>query len=574
MAVRVANIANLPRALRNIGRVGEILGISAKYGMGDIFGRLGLTSALSDVKTFFWGYRGESAEIAKLKTEQRIRLMLEDLGPTFVKLGQVLATRPDLIPASLIEELKKLQDKVPPFPAAMAREMLQKEYGRPVDEVFAEFEDEHLAAASIAQVHRARLKDGPRVILKVRRPGIERTIDNDLDILESLAELAEERVPEARRFNPVGIVAEFRKSIIKEIDLTHEARNIKRYARNFEGDDTVHVPEVFEEFTTPAVLCEELIEGVKMSSGAIKERTDLDLRTVAENGISIILRQTLVHGFFHADPHPGNIFVMDGNKICMIDFGMMGTLTQERIDDILSFLVAILTKNVDKLIRILSRLDLLHDRVNLRALRREVAEMIDEYYSVELATVDIGKYLQELIDVINAHEIILPADLLLVGKSLATIEGVARDIYPELDPVAAIRPFILKIYLSRLTDPSYFAREPMRLADDTVDLLQALPREARSIIRRLGAGELDVGIQVRGLEEALKDRAQSQNRMSLAIVIASSWLGATYLIVNSQLVNAGLFGVTLPLLLGLLAIGVVFLYGLVLFVGFFRSGGV
>ena len=578
MAMRITNPL---RALRNMRRVGEISLVMAKYGWGDMLTQIGLASALQEVKQFF-SFQKPSKEISSLPQEVRIRLMLEELGPTFVKLGQVLATRPDLIPMSLTEELRKLQDNVPPFGAEKAREVLGLEYGRPVEEVFAHFETEPLAAASIAQVHRARLRDGPEVILKVRRPGIERTIQNDLDILETIAELVETQIPEFRRLNPLAIVHEFRKSITKEMDFNREAKNVKRFAMNFADDPTVYVPEVFDEYTTSRVLCEEFVDGVKMKSELMAGREGIDVATVANNGIAFVLNQVFVHGFFHADPHPGNTLVMDGNRICHVDYGMMGSLPQERIDDMLSFLVAILTKNVDKLIRVLERLELMHEDVNLPALRADVSELIETYYSVEIATLNVGRYLGELLEVINSHQIALPADLLLMGKSLATIEGVARDIHPELDPIQAIRPFILKIYVKRLADPGYFTREPLRLAEETMTLIQGLPRDLRTITRRLGRGELDMGLRLcfeiiplHGLEDALRERVRSENRHALAIILSACILAGGFLLTQVPQINeVSVWGVTPIHLAAGATLGLAVLYGAVLLVGHLRSGGI
>ncbi|MCO5170164.1 MAG: AarF/UbiB family protein [Planctomycetes bacterium] len=561
-------IASIPQRIRSLQRFPQILGVLFKYGFGDVVARIGLDSILHDLKRRL--FPTSDPRFEQLTSEERVRLMLEELGPTFIKLGQVLATRPDLIPMPLVLELRKLQDKVKPFDTAGIRAHVEALYGRPLDTIFKEFDAQPLAAASIAQVHRATLLDGREVVLKVQRPNLERIIETDLSILSWLAETAEERIPEIRRYRPRAIVAEFEKSIVKEIDFTIEAYHIKRFAKNFQGDPTVYVPAVMEDLTTPQVLCEEFIRGTKLNDPAIHQRADIDLPALARNGVRFILEQALVHGFFHADPHPGNLFVLDGNRICPIDYGMMGSLDQERIDELLTFLVGVLTRDTDKLIRLFHRQALIDEHVNVRALKQDIDDLIARFESVELAKLDIGKYLQSVFEVIVRHEVQLPADLLLVGKALATIEGVGRDIHPQLNTLEEIRPVILKIYLRRLADPAYHTRAPRRVMDDLGHLLETGPADLRLVLRRLRDGELTLRHDVRGYEDAARDQAQALNRLALALVTCTL-IGAAALLLARTGVTIG--GAPLEALLGLVALALGVLYGLVLFVGFVRSGG-
>jgi ubiquinone biosynthesis protein len=564
-------LAQLPQAFRGIKRVPQILSVLAKYGFGDVIDRIGLASFLHDVKSKL--FTDVDSEFANLTTEERIRLALEELGPTFVKLGQIMATRPDLIPMSLVNELRKLQDKVTPFDTAGIKAHVEKELKKPLSEIFTSFDEQPLAAASIAQVHRATLKDGRKVVLKIQRPNLERTIATDLDIVAWLAEKAEERMPEIRRYSPSAAVKEFRKSIAKEIDFEREAYNMKRYARNFRDDPSVYVPKVFDEYTTPRILCEEFIEGIKVDSKAIRERPDLDRETIAKNGIRQIIESVFIYGFFHADPHPGNIFLLTGNRVCMIDYGMMGVFDQERIDELLGFLVSLLTKNTDKMIRLFFKLGLIGEDTDVRALRVDCDDLLNRYEAVEINKVDTGKLIGQLFDVITQHDIILPSDLLLMGKSLATIDGVARDIYPELDPLNAIRPYVLKIYMKRLADPSYFSREPMRVAEEVWFLAQTAPRDIRLLLRRLREGRAVFKVDLQGLENAVKRSALSTNRLALSVVMAAVILGSCYMLVHSDL-HKFIGEFPLGSVLGLVGLGFACFYGFVLFIGFFRSGGV
>ncbi|HZV00892.1 MAG TPA: AarF/ABC1/UbiB kinase family protein, partial [Planctomycetota bacterium] len=490
-------LTQLPTAIRSLKRVPQIVRVLSKYGFGWVVNRMGLDTLFQDVKARILSDE-PPPEIEAMSTEERIRHALEDLGPTFVKFGQIMATRPDLIPMSLVLELRKLQDKVAPFDTTGIKAHVEKELGKKIDDVFATFDEKPLAAASIAQVHRATLKDGKKVVLKIQRPNLEKTISTDLDIIAGLAQLMEDQIPEARRYSPTAAVREFKKSLTKEIDFEREAYNMKRYARNFKDDPSVYVPKVYDELTTPRILCEEFIEGTKADSKGLAAHPELDREALARAGIRIVIESVFVHGFFHGDPHPGNIFLLPGNRVCMIDYGMMGVLDQERIDELLTFLVSLLTKNTDKMIRLFFKLNLIGEDTDVRALRTDCDDLLNRYEMVELAKVDTGKLISELFDVITRHDIILPADLLVMGKALATIDGVARDIYPELDPLAAIRPHALKIYMKRLADPLFFSREPVRVAEELWFLAQSAPRDIRLVLRKLREGRAVLRLDLDG----------------------------------------------------------------------------
>ncbi len=564
----------IPQIGRNARRFFQILGVLRKHGFGELLYRMGLAGLWTRAKYRLTFGRFGAASVKLLRTEERIRLAFEDLGPTYIKFGQILATRPDLVPMSLIQELRKLQDQVPSFDPALAKKMIEDEIGAKVEEVFAEFDEKPLAAASIAQVHRARLKNGDDVVVKVQRPNLRRIIDVDLDLLRVLAEFVEARIPELRRWQPVAIVDEFDKSIHKEIDFEREAHNIKKFARNFADDDSIYVPRVYDDLTTEKVLTLEFIHGIKMDSEEIFKRKDLDRELIAKNGIRFTLTQTFVHGFFHADPHPGNIFIMPGNVICLIDFGMMGLLDQERIDDLIGFLVSVLTQNEDRMIRLFLKQGLIDENVNVKALKLDIHDLVDRYMGMEIMRIDVGRYIQQLFDVITRHKIVMPADLLLMGKALATIDGIARDIYPELDPIQAIRPYILQIYFRRLADPAYHARETMQAIDEAIYFLQRLPRDLRIITKRLREGEfrLKYDLDGPGYDRFLSERARATNRVSAAVMVVGLFLGGSYLIVNPAQ-GAVIWGLQLTSWLGVLAFLASVFYGLGFFFGLWRSGG-
>lgn len=566
------SIISIPSRIRSFKRLPQIVRVALKYGFGDVVARAGLDTVLHRVKSSL--ISDADPLVAELSTEERIRKMLEELGPTFVKLGQVMATRPDLIPLDLVTELRKLQDKVKPFDTEGIAELVSEELGKPVSEVFKEFNGKPLAAASIAQVHRATLLDGREVVLKIQRPNLKRVIETDLAILKWLADAAEENIPELRRYSPVGLVDEFEKSLTKEIDFETEAYHIRRFAKNFEGDPDIYVPEVYDEWSTSKVLCEEFIDGLPLNSPKILEWSEEERRSLAQAGIRVILEQALVHGFFHGDPHPGNIFVLPDKRIVMIDYGMMGILDQERIDDLLTFLVGILTKDLDKLIRLFYKLELIGEETDIRSLRREIDDLISRFESVDLADLNIGRYLNQVFEVVVRHDVQIPSDLLMVGKALATIEGVGRDLYPELNTLEEIRPIILKIYLGRLTDPSYYSRTPRRITEDLLYLLETGPRDLRLTLRKLREGEFKTKLELVGLEKTRRSQAQATNRLALAVVNAAVFLGSVYLFGQPTQPEILAYVGEIPLnaLIGMFGVGLAVVYGAVLTIGFLRSG--
>lgn len=567
--MQLTTLVRIPQHYKNLQRMREILGVAIKYGGGDIVARLDLESYLELGKGLLKA-RQHQSEVVRYTTDERIRMAFEELGPTFIKLGQILATRPDLIPMSLVHELRKLQDKVPTFSPAESKRQIEQELGKPVGEIFEKFEEKPLAAASIAQVHRARLKTGEEVVVKVRRPNLAAIIKTDIDIMQGLAALVEANVPESRQYSPVKMVDEFARSIMKEVDLSHEAFNIMKFARNFEGDPHVHVPRVYMDYTTDKVLTMEFIAGIKASHLEAIEKAGMDRKELAKVGVQFTMEQVFIHGFFHADPHPGNIFVLPGNVIAPIDMGMMGVLDRDMIDNLLELLVGILLQDIDKIIKLFEKLGLVDDTVDRPGLRKDGQELIDRYYNVSLAEVDIAAFIAQLFDVLTRYRVIVPAELLLMGKALATVEGMARDLDPQLDPLEAIRPFILKMYLRRLADPRFLAKDLLRVGRDYVGMAASLPGDLKTIFTDLRRGRLSVGMRAEGLEPLIKEHARSANRLSMSVMIGATTIGAAILL--GQESGPSLGGVHLTTLLSLAGFALAGVGYLMVALGFLRSG--
>ncbi len=521
-----------------------------------------------------WLNRSKEREVLEqFTTFERIRMVIEDLGATYIKFGQILATRPDLIPMPLVLELRKLQDRVPPFSLEEARLQVERELKKPIEEIFTRFSPTPLAAGSIAQVHEAELKSGDRVVIKIQRPNLERVIQTDLDILHQFAQAIHQNVPEVRTYKLPGIVQEFHRSILKEIDFTREAYHIRRFAQNFQGDERFYVLRVYETLTTEKVLTMEQIFGTKV--GKLMENPTLegiDRKVIAANGVDLVFTQVFVHGFFHADPHPGNIIIMPGNRIALIDFGMMGVMDEDRIYDILVLLLGVITKDMDTIIKLFQKLELIGDEVDLRALKADGIDLIERYYSLPLASIDLGKFFSSLFEMFSRHQVVVPPDILLMGKSLATIDGIARTLDPSLDPIQAIKPFVFRQYLKRLSDPKAYTRLALEAGEDYATLIRTLPSDLRQILGRLRRGELTMNVDVPEIDHTVRETGRSSNRIALGLIIASLVIGASTLIGSTGGTMIGSFSMAQWIgAVGLAAAGV--LAGM-LFFAILRSGGI
>jgi ubiquinone biosynthesis protein len=567
--MQLGTLVRLPRTYKNLQRLREILGVVAKWGFGGLVARLELENALERTRNLVLWRRNREAAV-RYTTEERIRLAFEELGPTFIKLGQILATRPDLIPMSLVLELRKLQDDVPPFDGALARRQIEASLRRPLEQVFARFDERPLAAASIAQVHRARLHGGEEVVVKVRRPNLEAIVRTDLEIMRSLAALLEQNAPELKQWRPLAIVDEFQRALSREVDLTNEAFHMVRFAANFARDPQVHVPKAWLELSSDSVLVMEFIDGVKMSDLAGLERMGIDRKRLAAVGVEFCLKQVFEHGFFHADPHPGNLFVLPGEVIAPIDMGMMGSLEPELVDALLELLVGMLLRDADKIVKLLFRLGLIDEQVDVPAMRRDVKELIDRYWAVPIGEVDVAVLIGRLFEMLQRHHVVMPSELLLIGKALATVDGMARELDPELDPLRAIRPYVLKQYLKRLSDPRWLARDVLDGGRDWLDAVRTVPGDLRAITRDLRRGDLQLKTRIEGVEALVREQGRSANRNAMAMVLAATLVGSAWLLASE--VGPRAWGLSLTGWLGLAGLLSAGSGWLLLVLGFLRSG--
>lgn len=549
--------------MRDFGRLREIAGVLIRYGWGDIVKRLGLTSRTENAGPAALPQKKEN--ISHLDPAVRVRLAMEELGPTFVKLGQVLATRPDIFPPQWIAEFSKLQDQVPPVPFEELLPELEKALGGSPFEIFKDLQREAVAGASIAQVHLAELQDGTKVVLKIRRPNVQARIDADLRLLSHLGRLLESEIPESRRFQPGKIIGQFAKSLSRELDLAMEGRNTDRFARNFEGDPNIVFAQVHWKHTSESLLVMERIEGIPGNDLAQLRVQGYDPKLLAERGANAVLKMVLMDGFFHADPHPGNIFYLPGNRLAIIDCGMVGRITVERRDQIADLLAALVAKNIDALRDIL--IDWAGDAVvDETKLGADVDELIFNYENAPLKEVRFGVLLNDLTTVMRENHLSVPPDLTMLFKALITLEGLGRQLDPDFQIVHHLTPFVKKIIVGRYRPEALFKRGRRNISN-VLDVLTSLPREVSRVLRDARRGQLKIDLDLKRLDHFGHQLDRSTNRLTMGMITSALIIGSS--IVMTVQAGPMLFG--LPAF-GLLGFFLAFINGLMLMISIWRSG--
>lgn len=549
--------------VRDFHRLHEIASILIRYGGGDLVRALGLASALERAgRLLHWQ---TTTEISRLDLPVRIRLALEELGPTFIKFGQLMATRVDMFPPAWIDEFEKLHSHVPPSDYAAIHAELVEAFGRPPEEVFARFDPEPMAAASIAQVHRAELSDGTPVVIKVRRPGIETRVEADLRILEHFAKLMESEVPDWRRYQPVRMAGEFRRSLRRELDLVKEARNIDQFARNFADDENVKIPKVYWEFTSNGVNVQEEITGISGTASARLLEAGLNPVELASRGADTILRMVLIHGYFHADPHPGNIIFLPDNRIGLIDFGMVGHITEQRRYQIVNLLHALVTTDEWALLEVL--MDWAGDaEIDENRLAHDLSELVFSYDDLQIKDIKIGVLLQDITTVMRDNALVLPADLTLLFKTLITLEGLGQQLDPNFHMVDHVTPFIEKVIADRYTPQAIMTRGRKSLRD-MIGVLSGLPRDLSHLLREARRGKMRIDLDMKRLDHFGQQLDRSSNRVTMGILTASLVIGSS--IIMTVKGGPTLFG--LPLF-GLLGFLIAFFNSLWIIFSIWRSG--
>jgi ubiquinone biosynthesis protein len=524
-------ITSIPQFARNAGRATEVLTILSKYGMADWISRMNIRF----IKGIFnWGSR---TDLANRTTEARIRMAMAELGTTFIKLGQVLSTRADLVGAALAAELTKLQANVPADPASVVRAIIEHELGKTVEELFDEFDDVPMASASIAQVHRAKLKDGTPVVVKVQHPRIAERIRNDVDILAGLAELAEKYIEEIRPYQPRAVVKEFERTITRELDFGRELRNIQRFIEFFAEDKTVRFPVPYPELSTAKVLVMDLLEGLTVAETG---KSAVGGEEIARHGARVFLKMIFHDGFYHADPHPGNLLILSSDIIGILDMGMVGQLTPLLREDMEDLLIAIAATDPEQLSAVLLRLcgtAGLNEPVGFGA---DVADFVGYYKGQPLNKLDISAALTEITEIIRNHRLVLPSSIAMLLRVLIVLEGTSRLLHPEFKLAEVIEPFTERMIVDRYSP----MRQVRRLRASVIewqDLVVSLPKQLRDMMQKAQTGRVELQLEHHHLEPSV-------NRFSLAVVTAALFVASS--ILWAQSAPPTILGVSVVGLLG------------------------
>jgi ubiquinone biosynthesis protein len=459
-----------------VGRLRKILAVFARHGFQNVVDRAKLGRFVFN--------RFKSQEIASLSTPERLRISFEQLGPTFVKLGQLLASRPDLIPLEWSEEFRKLHDQVTPVEFKQIESVLQSHFGAKLSEVFLSFDEKPFAAASIAQVHHAELKDGTKVVVKVQRPGINSVIAEDLQILSQLAELIEKFVPEARRFNPVGIIKEFGRTMELETNFAVEANNIRRFQMQFAGDSSIKIPAVFPEYSGRRVLVMEALEGIPLTQKRALEQEGIDREEILRRGLRAYLKMVYEDGFFHGDLHAGNILIMPDNQLGLVDFGVVGRLNRHAQAAIANMFLALADEDFDRMVYVYIDLAPFTDAVDVDAFARDIRNLLAPYLGLTMKHVNIGRLLMQSAALASQHGLTLPPELVLFFKSIVAIEGMGRLVSKDFDFLKESLAYA-KEQVQSAPDPKQLLYDASFFARDAQSLLQGLPRQLKFILRRL-----------------------------------------------------------------------------------------
>ena len=519
----ILRFSSLSKTYRHLQRYRDVTTVLLKHEFGDLVDKLGLKKYLPLLRRRKERTRGVAAHLSRY---ERLRLAFEELGPTFVKLGQLLSTRYDILPLELINEFEKLQDTVPPFNGDIAQSIVEEELGCPMTQSFRTFNTRPLASASIAQVHEAVTVDGERVVLKIRRPNIRSVIETDLEIMSDLARLLERMVEWAAVFEPVRVVQEFARVIHRELDLTIEAGNIERFQRLFEEDDAIVVPRIYRSLSSRRVLTMEYIEGTKISRIDTLPPGEVDCKVVASRGAKSIMQQVFLFGFFHGDPHPGNIMVLSDNRLCFLDYGIMGILPARRQEDLGSLIHGLVQRDEQATTAAIFRLSGYRRYENTELIEGEVAHFIQDHLFRPLRDVRIGPLMNELAHLLITYEIRFPSEFFLLTKAVTTIEGIGRQLYPDFNAVEFARPFATELVKER-TSVRSFLKGASTSALELRSLLQELPSASREIMTLIRRGEAKLNFEHRGLEGLIASNDQISNRLVFAIVLASMVVGSS-----------------------------------------------
>jgi len=508
-------------------RYRQIMFVLLKYGFEDLIVTLGVEEFLGRK----WSPLRKKMEnrVAYLARAARIRMALQELGPTFVKMGQALSTRSDMLPEDILAELIHLQDQVPSFPVDEVKRIIERELGHSCQELFASFDVTPLAAGSIGQVHRARLKDGSEVVIKVQRPGIRRKILVDLEIIHHLAGLMERHLELGQVHKPTAIVDEFSRTLTKELDYFVEAANIDRFNALFSDHPHIYVHRLYREHSSRHVLTLEYIKGHRPSNVEGLKMAGLNPTEIAARGAHLLMEQVFKHGFFHADPHPGNLLIMEKNVICFLDFGMVGRIDRDSREQFAELLAHVVARDEVRTADVLLKLTHSHSLVDRLLLEREISELIDQYLYRPLKELELGPMIRAMMDLTVRHDLRIPASFFLLIKSLTQIEDLGRNLSPDFDFSTQLAPFIRELLMQRYK-PQRVARQVYDTLGDLIYLLREVPGELRELLKQARGGKFKIELEHLGLKPLRGTMEKVSNRISSAIVLGSLIVGSSVIV--------------------------------------------
>ncbi len=528
------HLTSLLRIERNARRLTEILAVLSKYGLADWLGGLNYEWLQGRLVSF------EGERLGKLTREARIRLALTELGTTFIKLGQMLSTRPDVVGPELSLELGLLRSNAPPDPPGAIEATIAAEFGKPVAELFREFDLTPLASGSIGQVHSAVVPDGGRVVVKVQHADIIDRIHRDLDIMAGLAELLQKHVAELRPYQPVAMVREFRRVLLFELDFASERRNLEEFHRNFNGDAFVHFPQVYPEWCSRRVLTMEQLEGISGEDAEALQSDGFDLQEFARRGADMYLKMIFRDGFYHADPHPGNLMMLSGGVVGVIDCGMVGRIDEHLREDIENVLLAIMEQDAQEVTDIVTRVGAVPPNLDQDALRGELSAFVAEYSQVSIRELNVTEALTRATDIVRRYHILLPPAVALLLKTLMMLEGTSRQLNPSFSLAELLRPYG-SMSLRRRLSPRRLAAKLRRSLRDWDRLINTLPRDLADVLRRVRTGTFEIRHEHHKLEVTV-------NRLVLGIITAALFVGSSLLWSSSA--APAPWGVSIPGVVG------------------------
>ncbi|MBV6340414.1 ABC1 kinase family protein [Candidatus Magnetobacterium casense] len=563
----LSELLRIRRTYKNINRISQILNVFIKHGFGQVVEMLNLSRLIPFRKRLKLLTEGELIETT---VAERLRRAFAELGPSFIKLAQILSSRPDLITEKYANEFEKLQDEVPPFDFTEVRQIIETDLKVPLEGVFASIDEQPIAAASISQVHNATLNDGTRVVVKVQRPGIREIIETDISIMKFLSTLMIKYLPDADVFNPLGIVEEFAKTIRKELNFTEEVRNIARFAANFKHSYAIKIPNTYDKYISDRVIVMERIEGIRMSDLDAMDAAGLDRHDISVKLVNAYFKMILDDGFFHADPHPGNLFVLSDGRVAIVDFGMVGWITPNVMENIATILLALINKDFDSMIDEFIALGMVTEEIDLDRFKHEfmadMMELLLPLYDSALADINFAQYLDTITRLSIKHKLRIPSSMLLIDKCMLIIDSIVRDLDPEFNFISHATP-----YTSTLLRKKYgpkrvmdkFQRNFTELADSVIDT----PKKVRVLLRRLINNEFTTKMSIVGIDRLIRDIDRSTNRLSFSIVIASIIMSSSILTVSG--VGAKIFDIPA---IGTLGFMIAFFLGIWLIISILRSG--